>query len=33
MIEYYCNFCGFDSAVDDDNLCECRCHLIDRGVE
>jgi len=32
-MNWYCHFCGFDSAEEDDSLCECRCHIIGRPIE
>ncbi len=32
-MDFYCHFCGFDSSVADDSYCECRCHIIGRGIE
>lgn len=32
-MSWYCHFCGFDSEEEDDSLCECRCHIIGRGIE
>ncbi len=31
-MSYYCAFCDFDSNLDTNDLCECRCHLIGRGI-
>ena len=37
MRNYNCYFCGFNLPDDDTKvhevICECRCHLIGRGIE
>ena len=36
-MNYNCYFCGFNLPYDDTDvhkiICECRCHIIGRGIE